>query len=66
MLKWKNLIMVGSSEELSKWWDAEGKSGGLYKIVEGHQFAKTGQKIFVAGTNEKEKTSIIGSVLNTF
>ena len=41
----KNLLMVGSSGTIQNDGTLKIKSGGLYdKIVEGHQFAKTGRK----------------------
>jgi hypothetical protein len=51
----KNLIMVGSSGTIQNDGSLKVKSGGLFdKIVEGHQFAKTGRKYSWPAQMKKE------------
>ena len=56
----KELIMVGSTGTVQNDGSLKSKSGGLYdKIVNGHQFAKTGRKYSWPAQMKKENISSI-------
>jgi hypothetical protein len=56
----KELIMVGSTGTVQNDGTLKSKSGGLYdKIVNGHQFAKTGRKYSWPAQMKKENISSI-------
>lgn len=56
----KELIMVGSTGTVQKDGTLKSKSGGLYdKIVNGHQFAKTGRKYSWPAQMKLENISVL-------
>ena len=56
----KQLIMVGSTGTVQNDGTLKVKSGGLYdKIVNGHQFAKTGRKYSWPAQMKKEKITVL-------
>ena len=56
----KELIMVGSTGTIQNDGTLKSKSGGLFdKIVNGHQFAKTGRKYSWPAQMKKENISVL-------
>lgn len=56
----KELIMVGSTGTIQNDGTLKNKSGGLYdKIVNGHQFAKTGRKYSWPAQMKKENIAVL-------